>query len=190
MNNVLRATIAGAGLLAAPLPLQAHGFHEPVGGLMTGILHPFSGWDHVLLALTAGIFLSSLSGRTALRGALGFLVFGMVGWALGKTAQSPGDLFALATAMVVGLMLVANRAFVGAMPFVALLALGAGHGWVHAQVLASGNMATSAGLAAATGILAAAGFFAGRFALQRRWTPAFRALGVVLVTLSLLNPLL
>lgn len=59
--------LAAAALAAAPAALLAHPFHGgvPAGGagLAAGLVHPLTGADHVLLAVGAGLALTSVRGR-------------------------------------------------------------------------------------------------------------------------------
>ena len=76
-------------ILAVPLTAAAHTFGIHGAGFMQGILHPLSGFDHLLAMVAVGLWASQLGGRalwavpSAFVGAMVFGgVLGMTGYAL------------------------------------------------------------------------------------------------------------
>jgi urease accessory protein len=67
MKNPTR--IVSTALLAALLPLaaQAHPGHEAHAGFVMGMLHPFTGWDHLTVLLCLGALVAGRGLLLALR---------------------------------------------------------------------------------------------------------------------------
>ena len=81
MNKLRIATIAGLLSLAAS-PAFAHvGLHAD--GTASGLLHPFSGLDHVLAMVAVGLFAARLGGRALWAVPASFVGVMMLGGALG-----------------------------------------------------------------------------------------------------------
>ena len=70
-----RVVVALIGLIIAPLAL-AHPVPTETVGLVSGIVHPFTGMDHILAALAAGLWGAVLGGarsRSVVAAFLGML---------------------------------------------------------------------------------------------------------------------
>lgn len=133
MKQAFRVTLlAGAALLLA-VPASAHPGHDVQASLMTGLMHPLSGVDHVSMGLVIGLIAGSAQ-RTVpwlLLAALAASIAG--GLTAGWLGFSPGILETLlAATLLLGLMLVP---FSRVMPVVslvgAIMAMGAVHGVAH-----------------------------------------------------------
>jgi urease accessory protein len=61
----MRALAIAAALLA-PLPALAHAGHDGTLGFLAGLLHPFSGLDHLLAMLMVGLWAGLSAGRARL----------------------------------------------------------------------------------------------------------------------------
>lgn len=102
----LIALAAGATLLFGSQPVQAHG--SAAGGLVGGLAHPLSGFDHLLMLLAVGAAASLLSGRLLVWAAAGAVVGAMAGvGGLPVPAAESGA--ALAVAALGGLILAVVR---------------------------------------------------------------------------------
>jgi urease accessory protein len=61
MNRPYRSTAFMLVATLLPLAAQAHPGHESHAGLMQGLLHPLTGWDHLFVLLSLGV-LAALRG--------------------------------------------------------------------------------------------------------------------------------
>jgi len=150
-------TMATAALLFAASTAQAHSGHG-IEGLATGIVHPFTGLDHLLAMLAVGLWsAASTSGAQRARGPLIFLAMLLLGGLLASAGLViPGVEAGVALSIVLlgVLMLGARRIAVPAgLLIVAAAALlhGQAHGieWNSAApfaVYATGFMLGSAAL--------------------------------------------
>lgn len=163
-----RATLAGFTLFAAA---WAHPGHD--GGWLTGLAHPFLGWDHVLVLLAVGLLAGRLAGRAALVPPLVFVTANLAGGLLGYFVPGVGSgvaeaLILLSLVTVVPALFSGPALFSRSIPglraaFVALLAIaGLAHGHAHVTESGGATPAYFAGFLLATGLLHAAGWVAGR----------------------------
>lgn len=169
-----RAALLGLAAAALPLIASAHVGQDGAAhhGLLAGLLHPFTGLDHLLAMLAVGTWgaLSLPASRSRGEAARLPLVFAALLLA-GALAAAAGlrlpavELVIAASLLVLGL-LVALRS---RLPAAAASALVGGfalfHGAAHGTEL--GGAAALAGMAAATAVLHAAGLAMG-FALRDR----------------------
>ena len=161
-----------AGVVAALMPgaASAHIVAGEQVGFISGLLHPISGWDHIIAMVAVGIWGAQL-GRPAIWGlpvtfplvmAVGGF-FGLIGLKL------PGGEAAIALS---GLCLGAAVAFAWRAPLPAAAALGGlfglFHGYAHGSELPPGQNALlySLGFIIATGLLHGLGVSLG---LVHRW---------------------
>src|SRR5471032_1211063 len=91
-------------LLAAPLA-QAHPGHGPAD-FLTGLIHPLTGWDHLLAMVAVGLWAAQLGGRA--RWALPAMFVGamILGAAVGISGARPAGTEAgiLASILIFGLV--------------------------------------------------------------------------------------
>ena len=168
-------------LVAAALPAFAHPGHEA-----SGLLHPFSGADHLLTMLGVGVWASFLARRTPSAAVLVPLAF-LVMMGVGAAAEFAGinlpvvEAVASASVIATGALIVAGvrLGVLAAMAVVGLFALF--HGAAHAlEAPAEDTGGYILGFLAGTALLQAAGYAIGRMARQRLGEPAVRALGGVM----------
>lgn len=172
-------------LLAHPLAVEAHPFHWASDslGFAGGLIHPFTGWDHMLTMLAVGLWMSQCRGRRAYLLPLAFVALMLMGCAL--TLVSIEIAYAeyglvLSVLMLALLLIFANKVSMSAgSAIIAIVALF--HGYVHAYDiwLDVGALAYSAGFSVATLALILAGIAArvlfNRYALKYfRWKIAGR----------------
>jgi urease accessory protein len=141
-------------LLVAVQPLAAHTTGGAIGGLGSGLGHPFIGLDHLLAMLAVGMWAYQLGGSSMWKVPLAFVLTLLVGASIGLTGLSLpfiGPVIA-ASVMVFGL-LIAMRSRVTpvlASILVALFALF--HGYAHGieMPLAASPLTYVAGFSLAT----------------------------------------
>lgn len=139
-NAVLKCGLGLAGLTLVNLA-QAHSGHgahvgpaeaEQASGLLAGLLHPFTGLDHLLAMLAVGVWASQLwQGRARLGAPALFLAMLMLGAvvAVGGWVTPQLEVWVAASVAAFGaLLLVGKRAPAG----LGLLVLAAA-AWVHGQ---------------------------------------------------------
>jgi urease accessory protein len=142
----------------------AHPGHETSISFMSGILHPFSGLDHLLVILLVG-FWSAFVLKQIWVGPLAFLLGMMMGVFAGMLG-APLEFFefGIATSVIgIGTLLLSKKQY-SINWILALLAIfGLFHGFAHAQLFSQGNLGfvlvaqDMAGLVLATGALHLAG---------------------------------
>lgn len=120
-------------LAATAMPAMAHttGSAHIHGGLLAGLAHPFSGWDHLLAMLAVGAWASQLGGRAVLAAPAAFvaaLVLGAV-LAMGGVELPAVETGILASLVVAGLLiaLAVRLPLVAGVGIVALFGLFHGH---------------------------------------------------------------
>ena len=151
--------IAGAGLALSfmALPAEAHvGVHDGQG-FLTGLMHPFSGWDHVLSMTGVGFWSRHMGRNVRFPLAILFLVMMAIGAGLGFSQVAlpmvepviAASLLAMACAFAV-------RPSMPALPTCFLVAaMAVFHGYAHAGEIASDNavLPYSLGFLSGTAIL-------------------------------------
>jgi urease accessory protein len=157
------ALVAAALFLCAIPAAQAHPGLEPATGFAGGLVHPFSGLDHLLAMTAVGFWAAQLRAPRLLPAA--FLVAMALGAAAGHWAGPvPGVEQAIAASVLVLGLLIARQVRVPAAAGAAWVgAFAIFHGAAHgAEMPASaGALAYGCGFVAATAILLAAGVAAG-----------------------------
>ena len=131
-DNLTRSLMTILLLVAVP-PLAAHTTGGAIGGLGSGLGHPFIGVDHLLAMLAVGMWAYQLGGSSMWKVPLAFVLTLLVGVSIGLTGLSLPFIEPMiaASVMVFGL-LIAMRSRVApvlASMLVALFALF--HGYAH-----------------------------------------------------------
>jgi urease accessory protein len=174
-------------LLVAPLA-QAHPGHGPVD-FVSGLVHPLTGWDHLLAMVAVGLWAAQLGGRA--RWALpatfvGVMIVGATAGIMGL--RPPGvEIGILASVLVLGVA-VASAARLPLGAGLALVALaGLAHGLAHGaeMPLQADSLRFLAGMVTATAGLHAAGLAVGS-AAGRRSTALVRWAGAGIAAAGLL----
>lgn len=173
MNLFLKrsALLAAAALATGEVMAHTGGSVLHTHGFVDGALHPATGWDHALVALTVGLVAAQWRGDSA-RSAWRLPALFIGGMALGMGA---GAVFSfggwiesgiLLSLLAVGLLLLAPLRTAGRMHTVAAVAVigfaGAAHGLVHG-VEAGMQSAYLGGVLAATVLLHGVGLALGRW---------------------------
>lgn len=107
---MLRATtcIATLGLAVANLPARAHGGADLSSGFMLAAAHPWTGVDHLLAAVAAGmlaVHLGGRAGRAVAAAYLGGLVAGVALGVAGWATTSPLEMLLAASVVALGALL-------------------------------------------------------------------------------------
>lgn len=133
--------LATAALLASPAAF-AHVGHGDTQGFISGLSHPFSGWDHVLAMVAVGIWAAQL-GRAALWALpLAFPLLMALGGMAGMAALGlPGIEAGIAlSSIVLGALVLAKVQMQVVFAAVLVGALALFHGYAHgAELPASAN---------------------------------------------------
>ena len=175
MKSNMHYLSAGIALSAAflfPQLAEAHVAHGGHNGLLVGLMHPLSGWDHVLAMVAVGIWAAQL-GTPAVRALpFAFPLLMAVGGFIGlRGIPLPGIESGIALSAVVlgAAVLLRYRAPLKlAVPIVAFFGLL--HGHAHGAELPPGQDAFvfSLGFIVGTGLLHATGIAFG-LGCRRRW---------------------
>jgi Hydrogenase/urease accessory protein len=170
-------------LLLALLPATAFA-HPGHGGFGAGVLHPFSGLDHLAAMFAVGLLAARLDRAQRWLPPVGFVVGGMIGAALGLFAgwSLPGLEWGLAaSALVLGGALAWRRVQVSARGLMLIvLPWGVLHGNAHALEASGDALHFVAGFLVGTALLHAAGLFVG----LRLQSGSQRALGVGIASIG------
>lgn len=178
--NRRATTLAALALMLASAPAAAHpGFHG--GGLVAGLMHPFTGIDHLLAMLLVGVWAAGLSsGRNALLVPLAFVTcmgigaaFGVAGYGIPQT-----ELGIAFSVLFLGLMLLTRMQLPLGVASLLVGGFALFHGSAHGMEMQPGHLALYfSGFIAATVSLHLAGIALGRRLLAH--DGALRALGLV-----------
>jgi len=178
-------------LLLLPTLALAHPGHDNGSGFVFGILHPWSGLDHLIAMLAVGMWGAQLGGRMRWALPLSFVTMMLVGAALGLGGAHLGavEQSIAASVCVLGLLLgTAVR-----LPLIACMALTSCfaifHGYAHAgEATAGGAVLYTAGFATSTALLHALGFGIAMALREHqrvlRWTGAAIALSGVAMLIA------
>lgn len=166
----------------------AHPGHE-LSSAYAGFMHPFMGWDHLLMMLAVGVWAAKLVGNLRWQLPLTFVSFMAIGAGLGFLKfQLVGMEAAIAsTVIVMGVLLAINLSLLAKVKIALVACFALLHGLAHGVEL-NGMQSSNAllGMLLATLILHGIGYVAGLQQHQiRRWVDIGLAL-VMIFTGSLL----
>ena len=172
MRNIFSIAV-GLGALLMATTAAAHPGHvniDGLGGFLSGFLHPFLGWDHVVAMLAVGLWGAFLGQNAVWALPVIFPLIMVVGGALGLLGVPvPGTEVGIAvSALVLGALvaLAARLPLYIAGAIVGIFAIF--HGYAHGTELpaAADALHYSIGFVLATGLLHLCGIF---FALLSHW---------------------
>jgi urease accessory protein len=168
----------GVGLLSTGQAL-AHPGHLELG-FAAGLIHPFSGLDHMLAMTAVGLFAAIKGGKAMIVWPLGFVSAMLVGYGCG--VAHPGlsmvEPTILASVIVLGGLVAALVRAPFAVGLSLIAVFGLAHGYAHgAEAPAGGGLSFPLGFAISTVVLHAAGLAAGALSLRTRRPQLVRALG-------------
>lgn len=160
----MKHLLAAVPLLLAPSLALAHPGHG--FGLEAGLLHPFTGSDHVLAMLGVGLWAAILGGRARRALPAAFLAAMGLGGALattfglGQAAQAVEPAIIASVILLGAVVALALRApLTVALPLVALFGLA--HGAAHGAEMVGNGLAFGAAMLTATALLHGAGLALG-----------------------------
>lgn len=155
-NHIFSATAVAAGVALAPSLALAHPGHGV--GLIAGVLHPFTGADHLMAMVGVGLWAAALGGRARLALPAAFMAAMTVGAAAAMaTGYSPAMVEPVIAASVILLSVAVGLALrlPVALAAVVVALFGAAHGMAHG---AEGTgLGFGLGMLAATALLHGAG---------------------------------
>lgn len=171
MRKVIVQSLVFAGLLGFTQVSTAHIGVLPTSGWADGLMHPFSGTDHLLVMIGVGLWAGSQRRQPAWRIIGLFLAAMVVGALLGMqgVVLHSVESAVLATLIAVGLLLAAGNNRIWQPLGLAIVAVSALlHGLAHGAEMPETAEAFTyiAGIVSATGILHGLGL-AGSFCLRR-----------------------
>ena len=177
-----RRSLAAALLFLTPTLALAHPGHpgHEALGLRAGLLHPFTGADHMLAMVAVGLWAALRGGKAVWAWPVAFVAALLAGFALGKTgfALPLAEPMVLASIIVLGALVAANAKAPTGVGVVLIALFGAAHGYAHGAESPGSTASFPLGMALATLALHAAGLAAG-LGLQRLRQPALvRLLGL------------
>ncbi len=126
--------VAGSMIAAAFVSqAAAHGGHSESIGFPTGMLHPLTGWDHLMAALAVGAFAARLRNGASLGVTAAFATALGGGFALSRTSIALPLLEPMILASIVGIgaMAVAAERLKFPPAIAALACFGVFHGYAH-----------------------------------------------------------
>lgn len=161
--NMIKKMIAWTVLLIPSLVMAHPGHHHHEANFWTGFIHPFTGLDHLMMALSFGVLMWSMSKKGQLLGVWGLLTALVAGFGLGAQSIIPAQIaeygiFASLIILAISLWTQSSRIF----PFVAAV-LAVFHGSAHGAELAmNGNVVVQVmGMLTAMAMIYAAGLALG-----------------------------
>lgn len=169
-HRLLRALLVAVAGAALPLTALAHAEHGQAVGLLAGLSHPISGWDHVLAMVAVGLWGAVLGAPALWILPVAFPVMMAVGGLLGLLGiPVPGVEIGIALSAIVlgGVVLAQIRPSLAlATALVAIFAIF--HGHAHGTELPDGGngLLYSLGFVIATGLLHGVGIVIGE---AKRW---------------------
>lgn len=175
-DSASRNAVAASALLL-PVAALAHEQRGAAAGLLTGLLHPVSGADHVLAMIAVGLWGAQLGAPAIWQLPIAFPMMMAIGGFLGLVGM---PLPAVETAIALSALLLGTMVLAEARPplWLALLLVGffaIFHGHAHGTELPPGQsgLTYSIGFVTATGCLHAIGIAIG---LSNRWPEGRAAL--------------
>jgi urease accessory protein len=196
MRSATRSKIALLTVVVALSPAVAvahpgHAGHEALG-LWDGLVHPFTGADHLLAMTAVGLWAALRGGKALWAWPAAFLAALIAGFALAAPGVSPPivEPAILASVMVLGALTAANARVSAIAGVVLIAAFGLAHGYAHGAESAGATEGFPLGMALSTAALHGLGLVLG-LGLQRlqrpmlvRWLGAGAALGGLALAVS------
>lgn len=159
IKNIVLSSAVLTGIFFSSLA-SAHEGHDVAVSFMSGLLHPFSGLDHLLVIMLVG-FWSAFVLKKIWFGPCVFLI-GMCGGVLAGFIGLPLHFFEFgiaASVIAIGILLFAKNQYSPQSTLLLIGAFGIFHGFAHAELFSSATVSfllvaqDMAGLLLATGIL-------------------------------------
>ena len=182
-KNLIR--MAGYALLALPGTAFAHPGHETASAVH-GLMHPFTGLDHLLAMLLVGLFAYQLGGRALWALPLAFLTAMGMGGVLGMASPGTGlvEIGIALSVIVLGAAVALNIKAPVALAAAVVGMFAVFHGYAHGAEMptSAGAISYGAGFMLGTALLVAVGIALGiiqNLAAKRASGSLVRSLGTV-----------
>jgi urease accessory protein len=132
MKKHIFRLLAGACSLALPGIVFAHPGHD-VGNFFSGVSHPVSGWDHLVVMLAIGFWSASVMGKKAWMPVAVFAAFMVAGLSLGVSgiAIANAELGITASIVFMGLLLMTMRQSASQVSIFLIGFFAVFHGYAH-----------------------------------------------------------
>jgi len=132
-----------AGVATLPMLAFAHAGHDHHNGFWSGFVHPFTGLDHLMMAIAFGVLMWTANQRWKITGLIGLAVAMVVGFVLGSegllsTSLAESAIIASLVILAVALWTKSNKV----LPVAAIL-LASFHGVAHGSELGQGGHVSS-----------------------------------------------
>ncbi len=181
-------TFAAAAFTTTAFAHPGHAGHD---GFTAGLLHPFTGADHLLAMLGVGLWASQLGRRAALALPAAFIAFMLAGGlaASASAPMTPSLVESIIAASVLVLGLLIATSFKAPVSIAAALAGGFAvfHGYAHVAEMSGGHIATYAlGFLASTTFLLFSGLALGHLLRQTGSPRLVRWIGAAVAVAGLL----
>jgi urease accessory protein len=168
-------------MLAAAHPGGPVHHHDAVSALVAGVVHPFSGLDHLVAMVAVGLW-SALGARRTWVAPAAFVAALLAGALLGRSgvAVPAVEPMIAASLLAFGLLLMARLRLAAGATVALVTGFAFFHGAAHGTELAGGHAGSAlAGMVAATLLLHGAGLLAGTLLRDRgQWLDRAAGLGV------------
>lgn len=167
---------------------HGQGMHAHDAGLIAGMLHPFSGLDHLLAMIAVGLWAAQQGGRALWALPLSFVGAMTIGAVLGMTGAAfiGIEIIIALSVLVLGFLAALRRQMF--LPLAAVLTglFALFHGMAHGQEmpLAASPWSYALGMLAATALLHSAGVFTGMKA--RQWLLGLTGAAISLAGIGML----
>ncbi len=164
---------------------EAHPGHGLTAGFAAGFMHPLTGWDHLLVMLSLGIWAAR---RPQGQGWPLPLLFVLVMTLSALTAMawlsaSFAEVMVAASVLIMGALLLSEMSVSRTLQWAGVTVIAAAHGYLHGLELGS-HWAALVGMVTATAMLHVAGWLMGH--LRQSWaTHASRLLGALMLLLGI-----
>ncbi|MEK5752016.1 HupE/UreJ family protein [Acinetobacter variabilis] len=154
-----------AGIAALPMLAMAHAGHDHHNGFWSGFVHPFTGLDHLMMAIAFGVLMWTTNQRWKITGLIGLAVAMVAGFVLGSkgllsTSLAESGIIASLVILAVALWTKSNKV----LPVAAIL-LASFHGVAHGSELGQGGHVSLLiiGMVSAMALIYGAGLALGAF---------------------------
>lgn len=187
-----RALIAAA--LLAPLPAFAHEGHSYAVGFLSGLAHPFGGFDHLVAMIAVGLWAAAFDSRRMAMILPGAFLVGMVaGGLLGALGPALPivEYGVIGTAVLLAIAVAASLRLPAAVSVAFVALAGALHGHAHGAEMTAGSSLALYGIGflVATATLHAFGLSLAQFAQNAGRMPVVRGAGLGAAALLLVTAL-
>ncbi|HIQ40799.1 MAG TPA: HupE/UreJ family protein [Sulfurivirga caldicuralii] len=162
----MKKVLLVAATMAVPTVALAHPGHD--GGLVGGLLHPLTGWDHLLAMLAIGMLAVQMKGRSQWALPLAFITALVAGGMLGLMGMGlgPVELIIAASLVVLGSLLVSQKRLPLQVGVVLAVFFGLYHGVAHGLEAGTAPGAFMLGMLLASAMLHGAGILMMRLGQQ------------------------